>query len=93
LTRVTRYKRVVELLCEKVNDNNEITGDIRALTDDELFAVNHFFPKSENFAGNYNNMGPVTRFILREKAEKLYLKTKNQLLSLQRDLVEDPFTQ
>jgi hypothetical protein len=45
LARVTRYKRVVELLCEKVNDNNEITGDIRALTDDELYAVNTFSPE------------------------------------------------
>jgi len=80
-------------LCEKVNDNNEITGDIRALTDDELYAVNTFFPRNVNYAGNYNNIGPVTRFILKEKAEKLYIITKNQLLSLQRDLVEDPFTQ
>ncbi len=93
LARVTRYKRVVELLCEKVNDNNEITGDIRALTDDELYAVNTFFPRNVNYAGNYNNIGPVTRLILKEKAEKLYIITKDQLLSLQRDLVEDPFTQ
>ncbi len=93
LTRVTRYKRVVELLCEKVNDKKEITGNIRALTDDELFAANHFLPKADHYEGNYNNIGPVTRLILKEKAEKLYLITKNRMLTLQRDLVEDPFTQ
>ncbi len=93
LARVTRYKRVVELLCEKVNDKKEITGNIRVLTDDELYAVNHFLPRAVNYGGNYNNIGPVTRLILKEKAEKLYLITKNRMLSLQRDLVEDPFTQ
>ena len=93
LARATRYKRVVELLCEKVNHKNEITGNIRALTDDELFAVNHHLPKAVKYVGNYNNIGPVTRLILKKRAEKLFLKTKNRMLRLQRDIVQDPFTQ
>ena len=93
LTRLTRYKRVAELLCEKIDANNNITGNIRELTEDELFALNFFNPAVKIYGGDYNAMGATTRLVIKTEAEKLFLEQKSQLLAIQKALVEDPLTQ
>ena len=94
LARLSRYNRVATLLCEKVNDKHLITGDIRALTEDEVYALHFYFPRVANadYVGNYNKIGPVTRLIIKTDAQNQYLQTKNALLVTQNALLQDEIT-
>lgn len=90
-TKLTRYLRIAELLCEKVNANYEITGNIQEFTSDKKYA---FYLGGPCYADvNYDALGPLTIIYLKADAEKHLLQIKSELLALKKAMLDDPYTQ
>ena len=90
--RVSRYCDVCTLLWDQVNSNNEIIGNIRELTDNEIYSFKMHY-RGPNAPWEYNELGPVTRLLMKTRATRLLLKIRSEVLAVQRAILEDPFTQ